>query len=210
MTTDVLARLAESRIVPVVTLDNPAQAVPLADALVDGGIPVVEITLRSEAGVKAIGEIAGRGDLLVGAGTVLNATQVDQAVLAGAQFIVSPGYGHDVVARAADHGVPVFPGIATASELQAAVNAGLTAVKFFPTEQLGGIAMLSSLAAAFPNVSFLPSGGITAQNATEYLTHPAVFAVGGSWMAPPASIAADDFDTIRQLSAEAMTRIEEL
>jgi len=169
-------------IVPVVVLDDERHAEPLADALAASGISTVEITLRTAAGLAALRRVSDRTDLVVGAGTVLDAGQVDAAVDAGARFIVSPGFSAEVVARAREYGVVVLPGVATPSELQAAVNAGLSAVKLFPAAQLGGIGMIDVLRGPFPDVRFFPSGGITTATVRGYLDHPAVFAIGVSWL----------------------------
>lgn len=203
----VLTQLADFRIVPVVVIDDASHADPLADALVEAGLPCAEITFRTSAGEAALRTMSERGDIVVGAGTVLTDTQVDRAVDAGATFIVSPGLSLSVVSRAREHGVVPLPGVATGSEIQAAVGAGLSAVKFFPAEQLGGLSMLNALSAPFPDLRFLPSGGITMANASTYLDHPAVFAVGGSWMVPRDLIAAGDFDAVRRMAAEAVARL---
>lgn len=203
----ILSRLAAIRLVPVVVLDDAGHANPLADALVSGGIPCAEITFRTPAGERAIRAIAGRSDILVGAGTVVSVGQVDRAVDAGARFIVSPGLDRKVVERALGHGVPVLPGIATATELQAAVGLGLDAVKLFPAELLGGLPLIDSLAAPFPEVRFMPSGGVTIRNMVDYLTHPSVFAVGGSWMVPRDVIGDRRFDEVERLAAQAAARI---
>jgi 2-dehydro-3-deoxyphosphogluconate aldolase/(4S)-4-hydroxy-2-oxoglutarate aldolase len=201
--------LSEIRIVPVVVLDDPGIANDLADALVAGGIPCAEITFRTPAGLEALKELRGRTDLLLGAGTVLSATDVDLAADAGARFIVSPGFGADVVARCRERGVTAIPGVATASELQAAVGAGLRHVKFFPAEQAGGLPMLSALSGPFPEVRFMPSGGLRPDNVNTYLDHPAVFAAGGSWMVPRAEIVAGNFQEIARLCAETRARLAE-
>jgi len=197
--TGVLDRLAVARIVPVIVLDDAADAGPLADALLAGGIDCAEITLRTPAGLAAVQALAHRDDILVGAGTVLTAAQTDEAVAAGARFVVSPGLGLDVVHRAQRLGVTVLPGVATATELQAAAAAGLGAVKFFPAGALGGLGMLNALAGPFPGMRFMPSGGVTAENAADYLAHPSVFAVGGSWMVPRTLIGAGRFAEITAL-----------
>jgi 2-dehydro-3-deoxyphosphogluconate aldolase/(4S)-4-hydroxy-2-oxoglutarate aldolase len=201
--------LSEIRIVPVVVLDDPGIANDLADALVAGGIPCAEITFRTPAGLEALKELRGRTDLLLGAGTVLSATDVDLAADAGARFIVSPGFGADVVARCRERGVTAISGVATASELQAAVGAGLRHVKFFPAEQAGGLPMLSALSGPFPEVRFMPSGGLRPDNMNTYLDHPAVFAAGGSWMVPRAEIVAGNFQEIARLCAETRARLAE-
>lgn len=203
MTSDVVSALNRS-IVPVVVLDDSRHAEPLADALSAGGITCVEITFRTSAGPDAIRRIADRPDFLVGAGTVLSIDQVDAAADAGAQFIVSPGLDPAVVTRAQDLGVTVLPGIATPTELQAAVRAGLTAVKLFPAKQLGGPAVLDALSGPFPDIQFFPSGGITRETARSYLDHPAVFAIGTSWIVSREDLADGRFDQITQASRAAM------
>jgi 2-dehydro-3-deoxyphosphogluconate aldolase/(4S)-4-hydroxy-2-oxoglutarate aldolase len=203
----VLDQLARIRVVPVVVIDDPAHAGALADALVAGGLPCAEITFRTSAGEAAIRALSSRQDILIGAGTVLNAGQVDRAVDAGARFVVSPGFGIDVVTRAKERGILVLPGVATATEIQAAVGAGLDAVKFFPAEQSGGLGMLSALSAPFPGLRFMPSGGVSPTNTADYLAHPAVFAVGGSWMVPRERIAVGDFETVRRLAEETTARL---
>jgi 2-dehydro-3-deoxyphosphogluconate aldolase/(4S)-4-hydroxy-2-oxoglutarate aldolase len=195
-------------IVPVVVLDDERGAEPLADALMRGGITSAEITFRTPAAPSAIRRIAARPDFLVGAGTVITADQVDAAVDAGARFIVSPGLDLDVVTRARELGVTVLPGIATPSELQAAVRAGLAAVKVFPVEQLGGLGFIDALSAPFPEVQFFPSGGIRPDTARSYLDHPAVFAIGASWMVGRADIRGGRFDLITRASRAAVTALE--
>jgi 2-dehydro-3-deoxyphosphogluconate aldolase/(4S)-4-hydroxy-2-oxoglutarate aldolase len=206
----VLDRLAAIRVVPVVVIDDPGHADSLGAALVSGGLPCAEVTLRTRAGEAALRTMAARGDMLVGAGTVLTAEQVDRAVDAGADFIVSPGFALEVVTRAQKLGVAVVPGVATASEVQSAVVAGLDAMKFFPAAQAGGLSMLSALAGPFPAVRFLPSGGVNLGNVLAYLAHPSVFAVGGSWMVPRERIVAADFEAIEALSRATMAHLAEV
>jgi 2-dehydro-3-deoxyphosphogluconate aldolase/(4S)-4-hydroxy-2-oxoglutarate aldolase len=174
--------IAKNRLLPVVVIDDAATADPLAEALVAGGLPCAEITFRTAAAADAITAMAARGDLTVGAGTVLTPDQVDRAVDAGARFIVSPGFSAAVVTRSRELGVPVYPGAATATEIQMALDAGLTTVKFFPAEQLGGAAMVKALAAPFRQVRFIPTGGVTTDGLDRYLALPSVLAVGGTWM----------------------------
>lgn len=207
MSSPIIDRLASIRVVPVVVIDDPAHAEPLADALVVGGLPCAEVTFRTPAAGAAIRALADRTEILVGAGTIITADQVDRAVDAGARFLVSPGFGLDVVRRAQELGVPVLPGVATASEAQAAVGAGLREVKFFPAEKSGGLGMLSSLSGPFPDLRFMPSGGVNLANVRDYLAHPAVFAVGGSWMVPRERIAAGEFDAIRRFTAQTVARL---
>ncbi len=198
---DALDSLARHRVVPVVVLDRVGDAVPLGEALVAGGLPVAEVTFRTPAAAEAIRALAARGDLLVGAGTVLTVRQVDEAVAAGASYIVSPGLSRAVVERALGSGVAVLPGAVTATEIQAALELGLDTVKFFPAEVAGGPAAIRALAGPFGAVRFVPTGGVGPGRLREYLALPAVVAVGGSWMVPPAAIRAGDFDTVRRLTA---------
>lgn len=201
---DVLTQLRQARLVPVVVLDDAASAEPLAQALVDGGLPVAEVTFRTAAAAHAIRAMAGRGDMLVGAGTVLTPQQVDAAVAAGASYVVSPGLSRAVVERCRDHGVLPLPGAVTATEIQAALELGVDTVKFFPAGTSGGAKAIAALAAPFADVSFVPTGGVGPGNLAEYLALRSVAAVGGSWMVPRDTVAASDFDTIRTLTQEAV------
>ncbi len=201
---DILSRLGELRLVPVIVVNEVADAEPLAEALVGGGLPVAEVTFRSAAAVESIRAIARRGDVLLGAGTVLTAEQVDQAVDAGASYIVSPGLSRHVVQRCAERGVLALPGAVTATEVQAALEMGVSTVKFFPAGTSGGPAAISALSAPFRDMRFVPTGGVGPDNLHDYLEIPAVVAVGGSWMVPSDRIRAGDFDTIRRLAADAV------
>lgn len=201
---DVLSRLAAHRLVPVVVLDDAADAGPLAEALVGGGLPVAEITFRTAAAPDAIRAMVDRGDVLVGAGTVVTPQQVDQAVAAGARYLVSPGTSRAVVERAQEHGVPVLPGAVTATEVQAALELGLGTVKFFPAGTSGGSAAIAALAAPFGDVRFVPTGGVGPANLDEYLALPCVAAVGGSWMVPRDRVRAGDLAGVRALVADAV------
>lgn len=174
--------LGGHRIVPVVVLDDADKADALGAALVQGGLPVAEATFRTPEAAAVLRRLAQNDDLVVGAGTVLTDRQVDQAIEAGAKFIVSPGLSAAVVRRCQEAGVPVIPGVATPSEIMLALDLGLDTVKFFPAEANGGLATIKALAAAFPQVRFMPTGGITVDTAPAYLAHPCVAAVGGSWM----------------------------
>ena len=204
----VLAAIDRIRIVPVVVLDDPARAVDLAHALAAGGIGTAEITLRTPAGLAAIAAIADSvPDFVVGAGTVLSLDDLDRVADAGAAFAVSPGLDEELVDHARDRGVLPLPGVATASEVQRAVRAGLDRVKFFPAAQLGGLATITALAGPFPRVGFLPSGGVSRENAADYLVSPSVFAVSGSWMVPRDALASGDFETVRTLALDAVAAI---
>ncbi len=201
---DVLKRLTELRLVPVVVVDDASDAGPLGDALVAGGLPVAEVTFRTPAAAEAIATMAGRGDILVGAGTVLTVDQVDRAVAAGARYVVSPGLSRAVVERCAELDVLALPGAVTATEVQAALELGLTTVKFFPAGTSGGPAAIKALSAPFGDVGFVPTGGVGPANLSDYLAVPAVRAVGGSWMVPRDRVAARDVATVTRLTAEAV------
>jgi len=185
-------------------IDDAARAAELGAALADGGIRAAEVTLRTPAGLDALAAMAKAGGLTVGAGTVLTAEQVERCADAGAEFIVSPGFDDEVVARAQQLGLAMLPGVATATETQRALRAGLTELKLFPADRLGGLGMIDSLTGPFPELRFMPSGGVTPANAAEYLAHRSVFAISGSWMATRAAIDAGDFEGIRAASAAAM------
>ena len=201
---DILSTLSAARLLPVVVLDDASAADALAGALVEGGLPVAEVTFRTAAARDSIRAMADRGDVLVGAGTVGTVAQVDQAVAAGARFVVSPGLSRAVVERCQELGVLVVPGVVTATEIQAALELGLTTVKFFPAGTSGGAAAIAALAAPFAGVRFVPTGGVGPTNLHEYLALPSVVAVGGSWMVARDRIAAGDFAGITQLTAAAV------
>jgi 2-dehydro-3-deoxyphosphogluconate aldolase/(4S)-4-hydroxy-2-oxoglutarate aldolase len=203
-TSDTQAEVLATRLVPVIVIDDAAAAVPLADALVAGGLRSAEVTFRTDAAEAVVRAMSADGRLLVGAGTVVTADQVDRAVAAGARFIVSPGFSPAVVRRGRDVGVPVFPGVATATEIIAALAEGVDVVKFFPAEPLGGVTMIKALAAPFRSVRFIPTGGIAAAQLPAYLAVPAVAAVGGSWMVAPKLISEGRWDEITKLTAEAV------
>lgn len=205
---DAPAALGANPIVPVVVIDDAAHAPELADALASGGIRCAEITLRTPAGLDAIRATGGRPDFVVGAGTVLTTDQVDAAADAGARFLVSPGLDDAVISRAAERGIPIVPGVATATEIQRALSRGIRHLKLFPAGLVGGLAAVRAFAGPFPDVRFLPSGGISVDNAREYLASPSVFAVSGSWMVPTAAVAAGDFAEVGRLSAAAMAAID--
>lgn len=198
------AAIGAARILPVVVLHAARDADPLAEALTAGGLRCVEVTFRTTAAEAAIRAMAQREELLVGAGTVLTPAQVDQAVEAGARFVVSPGFSPLVVGRCQELGIPVFPGAATATEIQLAVDAGLDTVKFFPAAQLGGVPMLTALAAPFGAVRFIPTGGVNTDNLADYLGVPAVLAVGGTWMVAPDLLAAGDWAEVQRRTTAAV------
>lgn len=205
MLAPVLDTIAALRIVPVVVVDGADEGVRLADALVAGGLPVAEITLRLPGAVDAIRAVAAeRPDVIVGAGTVISPEQVDQVVEAGARFIVSPGTSTPVIRRAQELGVPVLPGVATASDVMRAVSLGVDVVKLFPASVAGGPAAIKALSAPFGQVRFMPTGGVNAKNLHEYLEIPAVIAAGGSWMVERSLVTAGQWDEITRRSAEAV------
>jgi len=198
------AALQAVPVIPVIVLQHSADAVPVAEALIEGGIPIFEITLRSEAGLPSIAEVAKRfPDALTGAGTVLNESQARQAIDAGSRFIVSPGWDDGVVETAQAADIPVVPGVATASEVQRAYNRGLRVLKLFPAEIAGGIPMLKALSSVYSEVGFVPTGGVSADNLAEFLALPNVEAVGGSWLTPATAIAEGRFEEITRLANEA-------
>ena len=181
--------LALAPVIPVITIDKAADAVPLARALVRGGLRAIEITLRTDAAIDAAKAIiADVPEAIVGLGTVLTPADLDRATYIGAAFAISPGCSPDLLRAAAAGDLPYAPGIQTASELMACINAGFDLVKFFPAVPAGGLAALNALAGPFPSVTYCPTGGIGDANAAEWLAHPRVIAVGGSWIAPPAAI----------------------
>ena len=202
---DVLAAIGAARVVPVIVIDNAADAQPLAQALKAGGLPCAEVTFRTPAAEAAVAGMAREPGILVGAGTVLREDQVHRAVAAGARYIVTPGFSERVVRACQQIPVPVFPGVATATEVQMALEAGLDVLKFFPAEAAGGLATLKALSAPFPMVRFIPTGGVSAANLSAYLAHPSVLAVGGSWMVPAGLVSAGAFPEVTRLTAEAVS-----
>jgi len=197
--------LQNNPVVPVLVIEDAAKAVPVASALVAGGLSVIEVTMRTAAAADAIAAIRSEvPEAHVGAGTVLSSDQARAIVDAGAQFIVSPGLNADVVRVAKEMSVPVIPGIATATEAQTAWNLGLRILKFFPAGQAGGIPMIKALSAVFRDVMFMPTGGVSAGNLRDYLDVPAVLACGGSWLTPADAIASGDYERITRLAAEAV------
>jgi len=204
----VLDEIRRLKIVPVIVIDDAARALGLADALAGGGLPCAEITFRTPAASEALRRIAAeRPDVLAGAGTVLTTEQAARARDAGARFIVSPGINPKVVEWCQDHSLPVFPGICTPTEIETALECGLNVVKFFPAEPSGGVGFLKAIAAPFPDLSFMPTGGITAANVREDLAFKRVVACGGSWMAPQDWIQQGAFDRVREAVAAAVSSV---
>lgn len=205
----ILERLHHAGVVPVVVIDDPADAPALTGALVEGDLPIAEITFRTAAAEAAIrAAVEAHPDALIGAGSVLLPEQVDAAVAAGARFIVSPGLEEGVVRRTLEHGVVPLPGVATASDLMKARQLGLDVVKFFPAEPSGGLAMIRAIAAPFPGMRFVPTGGISTGNLEEYLNDPRILAVGGSWMVKRPLVAAKDWLAITHAACEAVAAVK--
>ena len=191
-------------VVPVVVLDDPKDALPLAKALTEGGLPCAEVTFRTEAAEESIRQMSREyPDMLLGAGTVLTTEQVDRAIAAGARFIVSPGFDPEIVDYCLEKGIPVFPGCMTPSEVAQGVKRGLKVLKFFPAEQAGGLAMIKAMAAPYTTVKFMPTGGISAKNLKEYLSCDKILCCGGSWMVKGDLIREGKFDRVKELAAEA-------
>ena len=204
----ILEEISSIGIVPVIKIDDVEKAVPLAKALVAGGIPCAEITFRTEEGVESIRRISEAvPECLVGAGTVLTTAQVDKAISVGAKFVVSPGFNPTVVAYAQEKNMPIFPGCACPSDMEKAIEMGLKVVKFFPAEQSGGLAFIKAVAAPYPMLRFMPTGGINAANIGSYLAFDKIVACGGSWMVKADLINAGDFDEITRLCSEAVEKM---
>jgi 2-dehydro-3-deoxyphosphogluconate aldolase / (4S)-4-hydroxy-2-oxoglutarate aldolase len=207
----VINRLAELRLIPVVSIPESSQAIPLANALVTAGLPCAEITFRTAAAEESIRQIHRQfPQMLVGAGTVLNCTQAEKAISAGANYLVSPGFSAPVVEWCQSHAVPIIPGVATPTEIMRALDYGLNVLKFFPSENLGGIATLKSLHGPFKEIRFIPTGGINLENISGYLQLPYVLAVGGSWFVKDEMIRLADFKKIEELTLKAVQSIKQV
>ncbi len=205
---DMIEKFQELKIVPVVVLERVEDALPLADALIAGGLPVAEVTFRTDAAEEAIRTIAAnRPDMLVGAGTVINVDQCKKALAAGAKFIVTPGFSDEVTAYCVENNVPIFPGICTPSELMKVVNAGLPVAKFFPAEAFGGLKTIKALAGPFPKMKFMPTGGVSEANVMDYLNDSHIVAAGGSWMVKGDLIKAGKFDEIEAMTKSAVALV---
>ncbi len=197
--------LQSLKLIPVVALENADDAEPLADALCAGGLSVAEVTLRTECAIDVIRRLGARDDFLLGAGTVHSIEQAQEVVEAGAHFVVTPGFNPRTVAWCLENNVPVFPGIATPTDLEMALEHNIDVVKFFPAETLGGVNTLKAFSGPYHNVRFIPTGGISAENLTDYLALPGVLACGGSWM-----VQVDDWDQTTFLTAQAVDLINNL
>jgi 2-dehydro-3-deoxyphosphogluconate aldolase/(4S)-4-hydroxy-2-oxoglutarate aldolase len=207
----IVERAREIGIVPVVSIPKLEDALPLAEALLEGGLPCAEITFRTAAAAEAIARIRARfPQILLGAGTVLTTGQAETAISAGAEFIVSPGTNLTVVDYCLSKGVTIFPGICTPTEIEMALSKGVDVLKFFPAEPMGGVKFLQAIYAPYKNIRFIPTGGIDAKNIGQYLALPQVVACGGSWMVKPELFEAGDFAKVRQLAGEAVALAREL
>ena len=207
---EVLEKIQEIGIVPVVVLDDAKDAAPLAKALCEGGLPCAEVTFRTAAAEESIRIMSEQfPEMLVGAGTVLTTEQVDRAVAAGAKFIVSPGMNPRIVKYCVEKGILITPGCANPSDIEQALENGLDVVKFFPAEPAGGLKMIKAMAAPYVGVKFMPTGGINQNNVRYYLAYDRILACGGSWMVKGDLVAAGEFDKIKELAAEAVEIVKE-
>lgn len=208
---ETLEKLGQYGIVPVVVLNDSKDAEPLADALCEGGLACAEVTFRTEAAAESIKIMSEKHpEMLVGAGTVLTVEQVDEAVAAGAKFIVSPGLNSEVVKYCLDKNIAITPGVVTPSEMEQAIELGLNIVKFFPAEPSGGLSMIKAVSAPYTMLKFMPTGGINPGNVKEYLKSDKIFACGGSWMVKGELVDAGDFDKIKELTKEAADIVKEI
>ena len=208
---ELLVKVQELGVVPVVVLNDAKDAAPLAKALCEGGLPCAEVTFRTDAAEESIRIMSQEfPQMLIGAGTVLTTEQVDRAVAAGAKFIVSPGFDPEIVDYCLSKDILILPGCITPSEIAQAVKRGLKVIKFFPAEQFGGIDTIKALAAPYTNMRFMPTGGISAKNLPDYLSFKKIVACGGSWMVKNDLVEAGKFDEIKALTAEAVELVKEI
>jgi len=203
--TEMYEKLGQLKLIPVVVIEDAADAAPLGRALLDGGLPCAEVTFRTAAAPQAIAALAELGGLLVGAGTVLTVDQAKQAVDSGAEFIVTPGFNPQVVGYCVDNDIPVTPGVCTPSGIEAALGFGLNVVKFFPAEAFGGLKTLKAIGGPYGMMKFIPTGGISPDNLVDYLAFDKVLACGGSWIVKKDLIAAGDFAEITRLTGDAVS-----
>ena len=198
-------------VIPVLEIDSVQNAKPLAEALLAGGLPVAEVTLRTDAALESIRVIAREANgILVGAGTVINREQAQAACEAGAQFLVSPGLVEDVVIWAQENQIPILAGAVTPTEMIRAINLGLDILKFFPAEAVGGLSAIKAMSDPFPQLSFIPTGGIRLENLADYLQMKKIHAIGGSWMAKRGMITDGKFDEIRRMAKEASELVRQI
>ena len=208
---DVLKKISEVGILPVVVLDDAKDAKDLAKALIEGGLPCAEVTFRTAAAEKSIRVISeAYPEMLVGAGTVLSVDQVKKAVAAGAKFIVSPGFDDEVVKYCLDNNIPVAPGVCTPSDVQKGYKMGLDVLKFFPAEPSGGLSMIKAIAAPYTMMKFIPTGGINENNMEDYLKYDRILAIGGSWMVKSSLVKSGEFEKIKEMSKTAVARVKEI
>ena len=208
---DMMNKLHDIGIIPVVVLDRVEDALPLAEALIKGGLPCAEVTFRTAAAEEGIRRISEAfPDMIVGAGTVLTTEQADRAIAAGAKFIVSPGFNPKVTEYVLKKGVPMTPGVCTPTEIEAALQFGLDVLKFFPAEPAGGLKMIKALAAPYVGLNFMPTGGISAANVRDYLAYDRIVACGGSWMVSGKLVKEGKFDEIGRLVKEAADIVKEV
>jgi len=205
VTIDINSNLENTPVVPLVQADDPETAIQISRALASGGLTVAEIVFRTDAALECLAAVATEvPEMIAGAGTVLNTTQAQQAIDAGAKFIVCPGLDVETVRLCQSISIPIFPGTMTPSEVMQAWNLGLREVKFFPASLAGGLSMLKALGSVFRGVRFMPTGGVSVTNLAEFLALPCVLACGGSWLTPPSAIAAGNYDEVTRLAAEAV------
>ena len=206
---EILQQLGRLGVIPVVTIDEAKKAAPLGQALLKGNLPCAEITFRTAAAAEAIHKLSSaHPDVLVGAGTVLTVNQAEQAVAAGARFVVTPGFDAQVVDWCLANDIPITPGVMTPTDINQALAKGLTLLKFFPAEAAGGLKTLKAIGGPYVGVKFIPTGGINIGNLADYLNSPLVHACGGSWIAKKQLIADGEFETITQLAQEAMDIVQ--
>ena len=208
---ELIKKISDTGVIPVVKIDNAEDAVPLAKALKEGGLSCAEITYRTDAAEEAIRRISKEfPDFFVAAGTVLTKEQADSAINAGASFLVSPGLNPEIVKYCAQKGYPIIPGVATPSEVEMAMSLGLTYLKFLPAEAAGGVKMIKAMSAPYTKVKFMPTGGVSTKNLADYLACKCVYACGGSWMVPADKIADGKFDEIKEMTKEAVKLLKEI
>jgi 2-dehydro-3-deoxyphosphogluconate aldolase / (4S)-4-hydroxy-2-oxoglutarate aldolase len=208
---NIIERIEQIGIIPVVSIPKAEHALPLAEALLAGGLPCAEITFRTAAAAEAIAQIKKHlPEMLVGAGTVLSVEQADAALGAGAEFLVSPGTNPLVVEHCLTQRAPIFPGVCTPTEIEMALSKGVEVLKFFPAEAAGGVKFLKAVCAPYAHVKFIPTGGVDTKNIGEYLAIPQVLACGGSWMVKPEWMNNGEFDRIRQSAGEAVALVHKL
>ena len=211
MAEELLKQIECMGILPVIKLNNAKDAVPLAKALCEGGLPCAEVTFRTDAARESIAEMTkAYPEMLVGAGTVLNTEQVDAAIEAGAKFIVSPGLNPDTVEYCVKKGIPILPGCSSPSDIEQAIKYGLNVVKFFPAEAAGGLKAIKAMAAPYSQIRFMPTGGINTKNLADYLSCDKILCCGGSWMVKGDMIKAGEFDKITAMTKEAVAKVKEI